>query len=96
MSAIDDWPVVREGIWLYAQEVPVRVRILSSPETWGTGDHEDTESIAENQPSSCYFLVYEMAGMPGNFCNIIPNLTSFESAIALAGETFPGIVWQAT
>jgi len=56
MNTVDNLPVVREGIWLYDGEVPVRVRILDSPETWGTGDYEDDESIAENQPIPCFFL----------------------------------------
>jgi len=69
MSTIDSLPIIREGVWLYAKEVPVRLRILSSPKTWGTGDDEDDESVAENQSIPCYFLAYEMAGSPGDFRN---------------------------
>jgi len=94
MNDIDNLPVVREGIWLYAGEVSVRVRVLSSSETWGSGDYEDNDSIAENQAIPCFFLVYEMAGSPGNFCNISPNFLSLESAIAAAEERFPSIQWQ--
>jgi hypothetical protein len=34
MDAIDDLPIVRERVWLYAKEAPVRVRILASLEIW--------------------------------------------------------------
>ncbi len=94
MSHTDNLPIVREGVWLYADEVPVRVRILSSPETWGSGDYEDDDSISMNQPIPCFFLVYEMAGSPGNFCNTVCNLMSLESAIAYVERVFPGIRWQ--
>src|SRR5438093_7353773 len=69
MSLTDDWPVVHEGVWLYAGTTPVAVRILLSSETCGTGDYEDEESAQQNQDVECYFLAYEMPGAPGNFCN---------------------------
>jgi hypothetical protein len=43
MSITDEWPVVREGVWLYGSSSPVAVRVLLSAETWGTGDFEDDE-----------------------------------------------------
>lgn len=95
MQYLEKMPVLREGLWLYASEVTVRVRILESHETWGTGDYEDESSIAENQPTTCYFLAYEMAGSPGNLCNLVPNLPSFEEAVAHAEKKFPNITWQA-
>jgi hypothetical protein len=59
MTIADDWPVVREGVWLYAGSSPVAVRVLLSAETWGTGDYEDDEPVRENQAIECYFLAYE-------------------------------------
>jgi hypothetical protein len=94
MSIIDTWPIVCEGVWLYAGICPVAVRILLSSETWGTCDDEDEESIREGKPVQCYFLAYEMAGAPGNFCNLIPNLLTLGSAIACAESRFPGIEWK--
>ena len=41
----------------------------------------------------CYFLAYEMAGAPGNFCNLMPNIMSFEEAVSVAEVRFPGIQW---
>jgi hypothetical protein len=96
MSLIEHLPIVLQGLFLYSGEVPVRVRILSSPETWGTGDYEDDESIAENQQIPCFFVAYEMAGSPGDFCNITPNFMSLESAVAFVEHRFPGVQWQET
>jgi hypothetical protein len=94
MSTVEDeLPVVREGVWLYDHETPVRVRVLSSPETLGTGNYENDEVIAENQPIPCFFLAFEGAGSPGRFPNIIANLMSLEAAIAFAEDRFPGIEW---
>ena len=84
MSIVESLPVVREGVWLYAEAVPIRVRVLSSPETWGTGDYEDEPEAADNQPIACFLLACESASSPGNFCNLVPNLASFEVAVSLA------------
>ena len=94
MGIADNLPIVREGVWLYASEVPVRVRILSSPETWGTGDYEDEDHIAENQPTPCFFIAYEAAGSPSDFCNLVPNLPSFAEAVAHVERQVPNITWQ--
>jgi len=93
ISLTDDWPVVREGVWLYAGTTPVAVRILLSSETCGTGDYEDEESAQQNQDVECYFLAYEMPGAPGNFCNQVWDFVTVESAVAYAEEKFPGIQW---
>lgn len=93
MSITDDWPIVKEGVWLYAGSVRVAVRILLSTETWGSGDYEDEESIREGRQEECYFLAYEMAAAPGNFCNLVPNLMSLEEAVSAAEDRFPDIRW---
>jgi len=95
MSITETWPIVREGVWLYAGSSPVAVRVLLSSETWGTCDYEDEESIREGQQVQCYFLAYEMAGSTGNFCNLVPNLATPELAIAHAEAIMPGIQWKA-
>lgn len=94
MERIENLPVVREGVWLYAARVPVRVRVVSSPLTWGTGDYEDEEHVARDQPVPCFLLVYEAAGSPGVFCNIVPNLPSLAEALAHAERIFPRLTWD--
>ena len=94
MPVTDDWPILRKGTWLYAGITPVAVRVLLNSGTWGTGDYEDEESVREGEKVECYFLAYEMAGAPGNFCNLVPNLPSLEEALAYAEQKFPGIQWQ--
>ena len=37
-----------------------------------------------------------MAGAPGVFCNLIPNLGTLDAAIAYAETKFPGIRWERT
>ncbi len=93
MTHIESWPILREGRWLYDGTQPVALRLLASPETWGTGDYEDEASVAENQPVPCIFIAYEAAGSPGVFCNLIPNLPSLEEAVREAESRFPGVEW---
>ncbi len=91
MGIADDWPVVREGVWLYAGTSPVQVRVLRSKESWGTGDYEDEDFTRESHRVECFFLVSEMSGSPGTFSNLVPNLPSLGEAIAHAEARFPGI-----
>jgi len=56
MSMLEIMPILREGVWLYAGVSPVRVRMLGSSETWGSGDYVDEETIAENQSIPCFFI----------------------------------------
>ena len=94
MANLEQLPVVRKGIYLYAQSVPIQVRIVASAETWGTGDYEDEDAVAENQDIPCFFVLYEMAGKPGEFPNVVPNLPTLEAAYEFCGEKFPNIQWQ--
>jgi len=96
VSDTDTWPILRRGTWLYDSSVPVEIRVLESAEFWGSGDYEDDEEIREDREELCYFLAYEMAGAPGVFCNLIPNLVTFDAAIPYAETKFPGIRWERT
>jgi hypothetical protein len=60
---------------------------------WGTGGYEDEDAIAENQETPCFFVLYEMAGKPGDFSNVVPNLPTVEAAYDFCGEKFPDIEW---
>lgn len=71
----------------------MEIRVLESTEYWGSGDIEDEEHVRDNRSELCYFLVYEMAGTPGNFCNLIPNISTIDAAIGHAEGKFPGIRW---
>lgn len=93
MRVSDTWPIVREGVWLYAGSVPVSVRIVLSDDVWGTGDYEDPEFMREGRDERCYFIVYEMAGAKGGFRNLIPDFSTLELAQAHAERKFIGIQW---
>ena len=95
MGNVDQLLVVREGTYLYAQSVPIQVRIVTSPETWGTGDYEDEDAIAENKSTPCFFVLYEMAGKPGEFCNAFQTFQPWRphtSFVVRNSQTFNGRV----
>ncbi|MGB4812827.1 MAG: hypothetical protein WBP13_10180 [Methylophilaceae bacterium] len=94
MIGIENWPIVREGVWLYDCSVKVTIHILLSNETWGSGDYEDDEIVRENQSIQCYFIAYESAGNSGVFNNLIPNFESLQSALEYAESNFSGIEWR--
>lgn len=94
MNAFDALPVVREAEWLYNGSVPVRVKILKSPETLGTADHGDAPEVAQNSPVECFFVVYESVGSPGVFNNGLTNLPTLERAVAEVEARFPGVRWM--
>lgn len=90
----DDMDVVREGVWLYQGCSPIKVRIVHSPEAWGTGDYEDDPEVAEGRDVPCFIVLYEGAGEPGRFSNIVPNLPTIDAATEFVERMFPGIVWS--
>lgn len=94
MPITDSWPIVKAGVWFYAGSVPVEVCVLHSAEYWGTGDYEDEGVVRDGKQEECYFLAYEMAGAPGKFPNIVPNLSTLAEAISFAEKSFPGIKWE--
>jgi hypothetical protein len=93
MSLFETFTVLCEGVWLYAGTMPVRIRLVQSNETWGTGDFADEEASAENQPIPSVFAIYEAAGKPGEFCNVLPNLGTVEMAKEIVEAKFPGVRW---
>ena len=93
MSSFDDLPVIAEAEWLYDGAVPIRIRVHSSPMYYGTGDYEDPTDIAEDRPGNFYIVSHEMAGRPGVFSNVMPNLESVEEVVATVERRFPGARW---
>ncbi len=93
MSSFDDLPILAEAEWLYDGSVPIRIRVHSSPMYYGTGDYEDPTDIAEERPGEFYLLTHEVAGSPGHFSNVTPNLTSIDEVLETVERKFPGARW---
>ncbi len=62
MHFLDSQPASRTGTWLYANETPLRVRIVRHHTLYGTGDDADEPLIAEDQPQETYYVLYQVAG----------------------------------
>src|SRR5215813_1213413 len=45
----EDWEVVKQGTWLYTDEIVCGLRILRHGWYYGSGDYEDEESIREDR-----------------------------------------------
>lgn len=93
MSITDNWPIVCSGTRPYAGVKPVGIRVLQSPETWGSGDHEDDESIRDGRNVGCYCLAYVKAGVPGDFCNLVMDFATLPDVLVYAQSKFPRIHW---
>lgn len=59
---LDSQPSSRAGTWLYANETPLRVRIVRHHTLYGTGDDADEPLIAEDQSQETYYVLYQVAG----------------------------------
>jgi len=44
----EDWEVVKQGTWLYANEIVCDLRILKHGWNYGSGYYEDEEDIRED------------------------------------------------
>ena len=93
MSSFDDLPILAEAEWSHAGSAPIRIRVHSSPMYYGTGDFEDPADIAEERPGEFYIVTHEVAGSPGRFVNVEPNLASIEDVLQAVETTFPGARW---
>lgn len=52
-------PVVRRGTWLYDGVVAREVRILVSPQRYGTHDYEDVPEIADDRDQQTFVVEYQ-------------------------------------
>ena len=93
MSSFDDLPILAEAEWSRDGSAPVRIRVHSSPMYYGTGDFEDPGDIAEERPGDFYVITQEVAGAPGRFASVAPDLTSIEDVLRTVDEKFPGARW---
>ena len=93
MSSFDDLPILAEAAWSRDGSAPVRIRVHSSPMYYGTGDFEDPGDIAEERPGDFYVITQEVAGSPGRFTSVGPDLTSIEDVLKTVEATFPGARW---
>lgn len=91
MNSIDGSTLLLEGIWQYADTVPIRVRVLFGPHALATDDFEAFD--ADGQPKLCFLIAYEPAGEPGRFPNVTTNFESLDEAVSFVEERFPGVKW---
>lgn len=65
MQTTEHCPILREGVWLYADSVPVAVRVLLSAEVWGSGDYKVDESVHESRQVGDIFWPTKWPGRRG-------------------------------
>ena len=83
------WPsdrgeVVLEGTWLYADEVPCRIAIVRRGTWYGTGDHEDPPSVADDQEIETFEILFTSPGEPSRFSSGGGQCRTLEQARAAA------------
>ena len=50
--------IIKEGTWLYDNEVPSKIAIENRDLAYGSGDHEDPEEIREDKPGDFFYIIY--------------------------------------
>jgi hypothetical protein len=63
----EDWEVVKQGTWLYADEIVCGLRILRHGWYYGSGDYEDEESIREDREGEFYYIEYASPTNPTEY-----------------------------
>lgn len=58
----------RVGMWLYANELPMAVRIVRRDMRYGTGDYQDEASIAEDLAQETFYVLYQTSAGEPRWC----------------------------
>jgi hypothetical protein len=89
---MSDIEIVKEGRWLYANEVWCVVRIHRVDFWPGTGDHEDAPEIADDRVGEFYRVEYGTPNDGGRF-NGGGFHETLSQAIAMVEKIVPTVKW---
>jgi hypothetical protein len=90
----EDWEVVKQGTWLYADEIVCGLRILRHGWNYGSGDYEDEENIREDREGEFYYVEYGSPTNPTEYKTRIGGYKSLEEAVtATILATHGSISW---
>jgi len=90
---MSDIEVVKEGRWLYANEVSCVVRIHRVDFWPGTGDHEDAPEIADDRVGEFYRVEYGSPADKGRFDGG-GYYEGLSQAIATVENAVPTVIWD--
>jgi hypothetical protein len=80
----EDWEVVKQGTWLYANEIVCDLRILRHCWNYGSGDYEDEKDIREDQAGEFYYIEYGSPTNPTEYKSRAGSYESLEEAMSAA------------
>jgi hypothetical protein len=90
----EDWVVVKQGAWLYADEIVCGLRILRHGLNYGSGDYEDEENIREDREGEFYYVEYGSPTNPTEYKTRVGGYESLEEAMTAATlATHGAISW---
>jgi len=90
----EDWEVVKQGTWLYANEIVCDLRILKHGWNYGSGDYEDEEDIREDHEGEFYYVEYSSPANPTEYRSRAGGYNSLEEAMkAATSATHGAISW---
>ena len=82
--------VVQVGTYLYAGQTECDIRVVRALVRYGTGDHEDTPDVANEQDEPTFYVEFGSAAQRGTFVSRSVGHPSLEAAMS-AAEASPGI-----
>ena len=90
---MSDVEIVKEGRWLYSNEVWCVVRIHRVDFWPGTGDHEDASEVADDRVGEFYRVEYGPPNDAGRFIGGGFH-ERLSQAIAIVEKTVPTVKWE--
>ncbi|MBI2522401.1 MAG: hypothetical protein HYV97_18415 [Bdellovibrio sp.] len=54
--------IIKSGRFKYTEKVSLKFKIVQRDFTPGSGDYADASIIQDDQPGTCYEILYEIAG----------------------------------
>jgi len=82
--------IVKEGTFLYDEQVPCRLLIVHSKVQYGTGDYQDPPELANDQDCDAFYIKFSSTTDVNHFNSGSGPFSSLSEAMTYA-EAAPGL-----
>ena len=80
----EDLEVVKQGTWLYPDEIVCELRILRHGWNYGSNDYEAEENFREDREGEFYYVEYGSPTNPTEYKTRVGGYESLEEAMTAA------------
>ncbi|MGC3983494.1 MAG: hypothetical protein QM777_01520 [Pseudorhodoferax sp.] len=87
-------PCVKQGLWFHGGVTACHVRIVRHDLLYGTGDADDPPEIARDQPTDCYYVLFDLPHAESVWHNGGAALSLREAVFLVERRLGPVLSWN--